>query len=72
MIPTTVEELKSVTTAMKMRADTNFGMMGRMPDYLNRAMAGYASGAAYLGQDDSRLGQNAKNYYEYLRENDFR
>ncbi len=70
MIPRTVEELKSISAAMKLRADANFGMMGRMPDYLNRAMAGYASGAAYLGQDDARLGKNARDYYEYLREND--
>jgi 4-hydroxyphenylacetate 3-monooxygenase len=70
MIPRTIEELKSVGAAMKLRADSNFGMMGRMPDYLNRAMAGYASGAAYLGQDDVRLGGNARKYYEFLREND--
>lgn len=70
MIPRTLEELKSVSAAMKVRADSNFGMMGRMPDYLNRAMAAYASGAAYLGQDDARLGGNTRKYYEYLREND--
>ena len=70
MIPRSVEELKSISAAMKLRADSNFGMMGRMPDYLNRAMAGYASGANYLGQDDVRLGGNARKYYEYLREND--
>ncbi len=70
LIPRTAEELKSVGIAMKIRADSNFGMMGRMPDYLNRAMAGYASGADFLGQDDPRLGTNARNYYEFLREND--
>ena len=42
MIPRTVEELRSIGRALKVRADTNFGMMGRMPDYLNRTMMGYA------------------------------
>jgi 4-hydroxyphenylacetate 3-monooxygenase len=70
LIPRSKDELKSITATMKLRADSNFGMMGRMPDYLNRAMTGYASGAAYLGQDDARLGENARKVYEYLREND--
>ncbi len=70
MIPQTKEELKSVSKAMKLRADANFGMMGRMPDYMNRAMTGYASGAAFLGEEDPRLGRNAVEYYLHLREND--
>jgi 4-hydroxyphenylacetate 3-monooxygenase len=70
LIPHTAEELRSVTRAMKVRADWNFGMLGRAPDYLNRAMAGYASGAAFLGEGDPRFAENARSYYEYLREND--
>ncbi len=70
LIPRTMEDLRSVTRAMKIRADANFGMMGRAPDYLNRAMAGYASGAAYLAEPDARFGENARRYFEYLREND--
>jgi 4-hydroxyphenylacetate 3-monooxygenase len=70
LIPQTREELHSVTRAMKMRADWNFGMLGRAPDYLNRVMAGYASGAAFLGESDPRFGENALRYYQYLREND--
>jgi len=70
MIPRTKEDLKSVGKAMKLRADSNFGMMGRMPDYMNRSITGYASGAAFLGEEDARLGANATKYYEYLREND--
>jgi 4-hydroxyphenylacetate 3-monooxygenase len=70
LIPHTSGELHSITHAMKLRADSNFGMMGRAPDYLNRAIAGYASGAAYLSEADPRFGDNAVRYYEYLREND--
>lgn len=70
MIPQTKDELKSIGKAMKMRSDSNFGMMGRQPDYMNRAMTGYASGASFLGEEDPRLGENAWNYYQHLREND--
>jgi 4-hydroxyphenylacetate 3-monooxygenase len=70
MIPRTKDELKSIGKAMKLRSDSNFGMMGRQPDYMNRAMTGYASGASFLGEAENRFGDNARNYHEYLREND--
>jgi len=70
MIPHTKDELKSIGKAMKLRSDSNFGMMGRAPDYMNRAMTGYASGAAFLGEAESRFAENARNYHVYLREND--
>jgi len=52
----TSEELRSITRAMQVWEDHTHGMMGRVPDYISRAMTGYAAGAAYLD--------------EYLREND--
>lgn len=70
MIPRTVEELASISRVLKVRADTNFGMMGRMPDYLNRTMMGYATGAAFLSEVDSRFGENARRYFEHVREHD--
>ena len=70
LIPRTSEELQSVTACMKERADWHFGMMGRAPDYLNRAIAGYASGSAYLGECEPRFGEAARNFYTYAREND--
>ncbi|HTW65698.1 MAG TPA: 4-hydroxyphenylacetate 3-monooxygenase, oxygenase component [Bryobacteraceae bacterium] len=69
-IPRTSDELRNVTRTMKARADWHFGMLGRAPDYLNRAIAGYASGAAFLGEEDARFGENARSYYEYVRDND--
>ncbi|HWP82846.1 MAG TPA: 4-hydroxyphenylacetate 3-monooxygenase, oxygenase component [Bacteroidota bacterium] len=70
MIPKTVEELRSVSRMMKVWADATFGMMGRSPDYLNRAMTAYAAGSKFLGEADPRFGENARRYYEYMREND--
>lgn len=70
LMPITHDELSSVSRAMKVWADATFGMMGRSPDYLNRALTAYASGAGFLAEADPRFGENAKRYYETLREND--
>ena len=70
LMPRTREELVSISRAMKVWEDYTFGMMGRVPDYINRAMTGYAAGARFLAEADPRFGDNAVRYYEYLREND--
>jgi 4-hydroxyphenylacetate 3-monooxygenase len=70
MMPRTHAELTSISRAMKVWEDYTFGMMGRVPDYINRAMTGYAAGAPFLAEADPRFGANAIRYYEYLREND--
>src|SRR5277367_3556604 len=70
MMPKTREELASISAAMKVWEDYTHGMMGRVPDYISRAMTGYAAGAPFLAEADPRFGANAVRYYEYLREND--
>jgi 4-hydroxyphenylacetate 3-monooxygenase len=70
MLPTTREELSSISAAMKLWADHTRGMMGRVPDYINRAMSGYAAGAAFLSEADPRFGANAIRYHADLREAD--
>ncbi len=70
MIPKTQEDLRSVSRMMKVWADATFGMMGRSPDYLNRAMSAYAAGADFLAQANPKLADNSRRYYEYIREND--
>ena len=70
MLPKTHEDLHSITVAMKVWEDYTHGMMGRVPDYINRAISGYAAGAAFLSEGDPRFGQNAIRYHEYLRETD--
>jgi 4-hydroxyphenylacetate 3-monooxygenase len=70
MIPKSHDELASISRAMKVWEDHTHGMMGRVPDYINRAMTGYAAGAGFLSVADPRFGDNAIRYHEYLREND--
>jgi len=70
LIPRTQAELCGITAAMRVWANDTRGMMGRVPDYINRAMTGYAAGADFLSEADPRFGRNAVAYHEYLREND--
>jgi 4-hydroxyphenylacetate 3-monooxygenase len=70
MMPRTQAELSSISRAMKVWEDETRGMMGRVPDYINRAMTGCAAGAPFLAEIEPRFGENAVRYYEYLREND--
>jgi 4-hydroxyphenylacetate 3-monooxygenase len=70
MLPRTNEELRSISASMKVWHDHTKGLMGRVPDYINRAMSGYAAGAAFLGEANPDFGRNAVRYHEYLREND--
>jgi 4-hydroxyphenylacetate 3-monooxygenase len=70
LIPRTPEELRRVSRMMKIWADQHFGFLGRTPDYLNRAMAYYASGAAFLGDGPRGFAAHLRRYYEYLREQD--
>jgi 4-hydroxyphenylacetate 3-monooxygenase len=46
------------------------GMMGRVPDYLSRALSAYAAGAAFLAEPDARFGANAVRLHAELREAD--
>jgi len=70
MMPKTKDELVSISRAMKVWEAYTHGMMGRVPDYLSRAITGLAAGAPFLSEGDARFGPNAVRYYEYLREND--
>lgn len=70
MIPKTREELTAIGTAMHQRAEFTQGMMGRMPDYLNRAMAGYAGSADFLKVQSDQFAENMRRYHSYLQEND--
>ncbi|MFZ8844368.1 4-hydroxyphenylacetate 3-hydroxylase N-terminal domain-containing protein, partial [Thermoflexus sp.] len=70
LIPRSAEDVRRVSRMMKIWADVHFGFMGRTPDYLNRAMAYYASGADFLGEKEPAFAEHMRRYYEYLREND--
>ncbi len=70
LMPRTHDDLVRVRGMMKRWADYSGGFMGRTPDYLNRALVGYASASAYCGENDPRFGDHIRRYYEYVREHD--
>jgi 4-hydroxyphenylacetate 3-monooxygenase len=70
MIPRTRDELMSVGAMMLRWARHTFGMMGRSPDYINRAISAYAGGAEFLAQQDARFGDNVRRYHAHIREHD--
>ena len=68
--PRAPDDLARVRKMMKRWADYSGGMMGRSPDYLNRALMAYAAAADYMTANDPRFGDNVRRYYEYVRERD--
>lgn len=70
MIPRSQPELRSISAAMRVWQNYTHGMMGRSPDYLNRAVSAYAAGAAFFAEADPQFARNALRYHEYVRDND--
>jgi len=70
MIPRTLEELCSVRAAMRVWAGHTHGFMGRSPDYLNRALTGFAAGAPFLAAAGTDFGANALRCHERVRDAD--
>lgn len=70
LIPNSPDDLVRARRMMKRWADYSGGFLGRTPDYLNRALVGFASAADYCAELDPRFGENIRRYYEYVREAD--
>lgn len=70
LTPRTRDDLLRVRRMMKVWVDYSGGMLGRTPDYLNRALMAYAAAADYCGENDPRFAQNLRRYYEHVREHD--
>ncbi len=54
----------------KLRADHNFGLMGRSPDFMNAFVLTWLTTAPLYATLDEKFGENAIRYYEYVRDND--
>ena len=68
--PRTLDDLQRRSRMMKRWADYSGGMLGRTPDYLNAGLAAMAAAADYFAQNDPRFGENIRQYYAYVRDND--
>ncbi|MFC0302436.1 4-hydroxyphenylacetate 3-monooxygenase, oxygenase component [Virgibacillus soli] len=68
--PTSIEDLIKRREAITEWAKTSGGMMGRSPDYLNAEVMAMGMNNSIFAEDDQMYADNARNYYEYAREND--
>ncbi|MEC5422998.1 4-hydroxyphenylacetate 3-monooxygenase, oxygenase component [Virgibacillus sp. C22-A2] len=68
--PKTIEDLILRREAIQEWARTSGGMMGRSPDYLNAEVMAMGMNNGLFAEADPRFAENARNYYEYAREND--
>ena len=68
--PHTHEDLQKRSAMMFNWSRFSGGMLGRSSDYINVEIMAAAAAADFYNQNDPRFGDNARNYYEYAREND--
>jgi 4-hydroxyphenylacetate 3-monooxygenase oxygenase component len=70
LVPYTREDLVKKRKHFKLRADHNFGFMGRAPDFMNQFVTGWHLMADRFARAGARFGENATRYYEHVRERD--
>ncbi len=70
IIPKSPEDLLKRRRMMQYWAEHTCGMMGRSPDFVNINMMGFALWHEYFGEKEPVYGDNIRNYYDYIREND--
>ncbi|WP_217589407.1 4-hydroxyphenylacetate 3-monooxygenase, oxygenase component [Lentibacillus saliphilus] len=70
MQPKTIDDLIRRREAMTEWAKTSGGMMGRSPDYLNADVMAMGTNNRIFAEASPYFAENARNYYEYAREND--
>jgi aromatic ring hydroxylase len=52
------------------RTDATYGLMGRLPDYMNAFLADTAAIPHLLGRNDPVFAERTQAYYEHVRDND--
>ncbi len=70
LVPRSKEELIKKRQSLKLRTDHNFGFMGRTMDFMNMLVTNWYQSAHIFAKRGEQFGQNAANYYEFVREND--
>lgn len=70
MLPHTKENLVKKRQAFKLHTDQNFGMMGRAPHFMLAYVTGMYLNRETYALSGKEFGENAKNYYEFVRDND--
>ena len=56
--------------AYRIWAETNFGLMGRSPDFMNVTLLAFFEAQALFGEGGAQYAQNVASYYRHIRDND--
>lgn len=65
-----VDDLKKRREAYRIWAETNFGLMGRSPDFMNVTLLALWEARGMFAEGGQRFADNIVKYYEYIRDND--
>ncbi len=69
-VPESKEDLEKRAEMHKVWADACMGFLGRAPDYMNNNIMAAGVASDYFAKCDPRFGENMRNYFDYVREND--
>ncbi len=70
IIPRTLQDLERRREMMLRWARSTCGMMGRSPDFMNVVFSTWAAAADYFAEGRPAFGDNIRNYYRHIRDND--
>jgi 4-hydroxyphenylacetate 3-monooxygenase len=70
LTPKTYDDLVRRRRMMEVWANYGLGTLGRTADYLNSCLMALASAESWFAQADPNFGENARRYYELVREQD--
>jgi 4-hydroxyphenylacetate 3-monooxygenase oxygenase component len=71
LLTETAEDVERRWKAEEFRAEATFGLMGRMPDFMNALVADAAFSHTAIGKPNPRFGDNIVRYYEQCRDRDW-
>jgi len=70
LVPKSQQDIVKRGEAFYEWATWSNGMFGRTPDYKNASVMAFGSATDFLAEGRPEFGENMKNYYEYVRNND--
>lgn len=70
LLTRTWEEMLQRVDGESLRKDATYGMMGRLPDFMNAFVTDVAAIPHVLGHRDKAFAENALRYWEYCRDED--
>ncbi len=71
LMANSVDEVNQRLRAEESRAEHTYGLMGRMPDFMNALVTDAAVAAPFIGQRNPHYAENVIRYYENCRDNDW-